>query len=224
MANFIGLVYATLKNEGIDTKDMSTDEAVKKYNELQKKAGGKAGEKEGTPAEQRRLQEKGIEKGKRAYEYDFSSNKTTPDEKPIAKYTDSNGMKYSIVQTPSGKYYNKYSEHSALIGPYSTEKEARDMMTKHRPNAVEDKVRDDSENWESGKYTGDDARFNKIHNAFSQGKVGERATKEMLSELGINEAGIKNFIITNELFNTEQNPDTVVKIARRIFNDGEYRK
>ena len=45
MANFIGLVYATLKNEGIDTKDMSTDEAVKKYNELQKKAGGKAGEK-----------------------------------------------------------------------------------------------------------------------------------------------------------------------------------
>ena len=46
----------------------------------------------------------------------------------------------------------------------------------------------------------------------------------MLSELGINEAGIKNFIITNELFNTEQNPDTVVKIARRIFNDGEYRK
>ena len=57
MANFIGLVYATLKNEGIDTKDMSTDEAVKKYNELQKKAGGKAGEKEGTPAEQKRLKQ-----------------------------------------------------------------------------------------------------------------------------------------------------------------------
>lgn len=148
MANFIGLVYATLKNEGIDTKDMSTDEAVKKYNELQEKAGGKAGEKEGTPAEQKKLQEKGIE----------------------------------------------------------------------------DKVTDDSENWESGKYTGDEARFNKIHNAFSRGKVGERATKEMLSELGINEARIKNFIMTNELFNTQQNPDTVVKIAKRIFNDGEYRK
>ena len=62
MANFIGLVYATLKNEGIDTKDMSTDEAVKKYNELQEKSGGKAGEKEGTPAEQKRLKELQINK------------------------------------------------------------------------------------------------------------------------------------------------------------------
>jgi len=55
MANFIGLVYATLKNEGVDTKGMSTDEAVKKYNELQKKSGGKAGEKEGTPAENKKM-------------------------------------------------------------------------------------------------------------------------------------------------------------------------
>lgn len=55
MANFIGLVYATLKNEGVDTSGMSTDEAVAKYNELQRKSGGKAGEKEGTPAENRRI-------------------------------------------------------------------------------------------------------------------------------------------------------------------------
>ena len=34
MANFIGLVYATLKEEGIDTKGMSTDEAVAKFKEL----------------------------------------------------------------------------------------------------------------------------------------------------------------------------------------------
>lgn len=38
MANFIALVYATLKDEGIDTKGMSTDEAVKKFKEL--KGGG----------------------------------------------------------------------------------------------------------------------------------------------------------------------------------------
>lgn len=50
MANFIGLVYATLKNEGIDTSGMSTDEAVDKYNEL--KGSGK-----GTPAEQRKVAE-----------------------------------------------------------------------------------------------------------------------------------------------------------------------
>lgn len=61
MANFIGLVYATLKKEGVDTSGMDTDEAVAKYNELQKKSGGKAGEKEPTPAEQKRLKEKGID-------------------------------------------------------------------------------------------------------------------------------------------------------------------
>lgn len=35
MPNFIGLVYATLKKHGIDTSRMSTQEAIKKYNELQ---------------------------------------------------------------------------------------------------------------------------------------------------------------------------------------------
>lgn len=38
MSNFIGMVFATLKENGIDTKDMSTDEAIKKYNELNPKA------------------------------------------------------------------------------------------------------------------------------------------------------------------------------------------
>lgn len=64
MANFIGLVYATLKNEGIDTKEMDTDEAIKKYNELQEKTGGKPGEHEGTPAENRNL---GLEKQSKEY-------------------------------------------------------------------------------------------------------------------------------------------------------------
>ena len=37
MANFIGLVYATLKDAGIDTSKMSTDEAVAKFEELKAK-------------------------------------------------------------------------------------------------------------------------------------------------------------------------------------------
>lgn len=53
MANFMGLVFATLKNEGIDTKGMSNDEAVKKFDELK-------GKGDGTPAEQRELQKNGI--------------------------------------------------------------------------------------------------------------------------------------------------------------------
>jgi len=50
MANFIGLVFATLKNEGVDTSKMSTQEAIDKYNELK---GGKSG----TPAEERKMKE-----------------------------------------------------------------------------------------------------------------------------------------------------------------------
>lgn len=57
MANFIGMVFATLKEEGIDTKGMSTDDAVAKFKELQKSSGGKEGETEGTPAEQRKVAE-----------------------------------------------------------------------------------------------------------------------------------------------------------------------
>jgi hypothetical protein len=66
MANFIGLVYATLKQEGIDTSGMSSEEAVAKYNELQKQGGGKAGENEGTPAEQQKLRENDINNAKKA--------------------------------------------------------------------------------------------------------------------------------------------------------------
>ena len=55
MSNFIGMVFASLKNEGIDTSGMSTDEAVKKYNELQKKTGGGAGADQPTPAENKRI-------------------------------------------------------------------------------------------------------------------------------------------------------------------------
>ena len=36
MANFIAVVYATLKEAGIETKDLSTDEAIKKYEALRK--------------------------------------------------------------------------------------------------------------------------------------------------------------------------------------------
>lgn len=40
MSNFIPMVYAVLKDKGVDTKGMSADDAVKKYNELNGKDGG----------------------------------------------------------------------------------------------------------------------------------------------------------------------------------------
>ena len=40
MANFIGMVYGTLKAKGIDTSKMSTEEAIAKFNEINKEEGG----------------------------------------------------------------------------------------------------------------------------------------------------------------------------------------
>lgn len=76
MANFIGLVYATLKNEGVDTSGMSTDEAIEKFKELQKKSGGESGENGATPAEQRKLELNGIV-DKEVETYDLSESDTT---------------------------------------------------------------------------------------------------------------------------------------------------
>ena len=100
MANFIGLVYATLKEEGIDTSGMSTDEAVAKFKELQKKDGGSEGEKEGTPAEQKKVAE-------------MTETKTeTPKEKDVVEQArqeeiDNNGKKseeidYENINYPKG--------------------------------------------------------------------------------------------------------------------------
>lgn len=70
MSNFIKMVYAKLNEAGIETKELSADEAVKKYNELEKgeKQNGKnEGERNskqedtGTEAEKQKLKDKGIE-------------------------------------------------------------------------------------------------------------------------------------------------------------------
>lgn len=61
MGNFIGLVYATLKEEGIDTSKLSTNQAIEKFKELQEKKGNTSGsiteasEKERTQAENRKM-------------------------------------------------------------------------------------------------------------------------------------------------------------------------
>ena len=37
MGNFIGLAFSTLKKAGIDTKNMSIEEVINKYNEINSK-------------------------------------------------------------------------------------------------------------------------------------------------------------------------------------------
>ena len=67
MTNFIKMVYAKMNEVGIETKDLSTDEAVKKYKELEKGKGTEtktesdSTDNSGTDAEKERLKEKGIQ-------------------------------------------------------------------------------------------------------------------------------------------------------------------
>lgn len=56
MANFIGMVFATLKKEGIDTSNMDINDAIAKYNELKGGNGGDKSKGEETPKETQKQQ------------------------------------------------------------------------------------------------------------------------------------------------------------------------
>lgn len=61
MSNFIGMVFATLKKEGIDTSKMDTSEAIAKYNEIQGSGGGSSTKGEETPKTEQKTAETGKE-------------------------------------------------------------------------------------------------------------------------------------------------------------------
>lgn len=61
MSNFIGMVFATLKKEGIDTSKMDTSEAIAKYNEIQGSGGGSSVKGEETPKTDKKTAETGKE-------------------------------------------------------------------------------------------------------------------------------------------------------------------
>lgn len=57
MSNFIGMVFATLKKEGIDTSKMDTSEAIAKYNEIKGGEGGSNAKGEETPKQEEKTAE-----------------------------------------------------------------------------------------------------------------------------------------------------------------------
>lgn len=57
MSNFIGMVFATLKKEGIDTSKMDTSEAIAKYNEIKGSDGGSNTKGEETPKQEEKTAE-----------------------------------------------------------------------------------------------------------------------------------------------------------------------
>lgn len=65
MSNFIGMVFATLKKEGIDTSKMDTSEAIAKYNEIKGGDGGSNEKGEETPKQEEKTAETGKETAKK---------------------------------------------------------------------------------------------------------------------------------------------------------------
>lgn len=65
MSNFIGMVFATLKKEGIDTSKMDTSEAIAKYNEIKGGEGGSNAKGEETPKQEEKTAETGKETAKK---------------------------------------------------------------------------------------------------------------------------------------------------------------
>ena len=65
MSNFIGIVFATLKKEGIDTSKMDTSEAIAKYNEIKGGDGGSNEKGEETPKQEEKTAETGKETAKK---------------------------------------------------------------------------------------------------------------------------------------------------------------
>lgn len=61
MSNFIGMVFATLKKEGIDTSKMDTSEAIAKYNEIKGSDGGSNTKGEETSKQEEKTAETGKE-------------------------------------------------------------------------------------------------------------------------------------------------------------------
>lgn len=100
MANFIGMVFATLKDNGINTSGMSTDEAVKKYNELKNK--------DLTPAEKDRLDN-----------MDKEGSKNNADE--IAKLKDE--LAHTSMFAPGNKRQELKDRIGMLEGGYSSMQE-----------------------------------------------------------------------------------------------------
>lgn len=85
MSNFIGMVFATLKKEGIDTSKMDTSEAIAKYNELKGGEGDSNAKGEGNPKQEEKTAETGKETAKKTDAEKDSTVATVAKEEPKDK-------------------------------------------------------------------------------------------------------------------------------------------
>lgn len=85
MSNFIGMVFATLKKEGIDTSKMDTSEAIAKYNEIQGSGGGSSAKGEETPKTEQKTAETGKETAEKGTAEKDSADATVSKKETVEK-------------------------------------------------------------------------------------------------------------------------------------------
>lgn len=112
MGNFIGLVYAKLKEDGVDTDGMSTQEAIEEYN---KRHGNenRYGDSEPTEAENKRMQERGFEKQNDEDIIEWSKQKLKDKD-------------YEAFDTKNGISFEKYKNKNDVVKMLKDQKSTND--------------------------------------------------------------------------------------------------
>lgn len=191
MANFIGLVYATLKNEGVDTKGMSTDEAVAKFKELQKKSGGDTG-KEGTPAEQRKLEEKGVV-DKEVDSYELSDSDTYVIDDAI-HWVKKNGLDLTVdnvikqINEDMSGFMPNQNDSKGKAKYNSIVNYIKEQYEDNTQNSVREELNDEAKKiWDSG--------INRLMSYGYTKKVAERSQESFLEDIMKRHNGSKSDLI-----------------------------
>lgn len=125
MSNFIGMVFATLKKEGIDTSKMDTSEAIAKYNEIQGN-GGSSAKGEETPKAEKKTETKGKDTATK------ESNKQDPE---IEKLSSETGLGYKDAE----RMYKEIQEEDEAYKNFlnnKTEENRDDKYTTGNPDNV----------------------------------------------------------------------------------------
>ena len=126
MSNFIGMVFATLKKEGIDTSKMDTSEAIAKYNEIKGGEGGSNAKGEETPKQE----EKTAETGKTDTEK--TTNKKDADVENLSKET---GLGYKDAEKMHKEIQEDDEAYSNFLNS-KTEENRNDKYTTGNPDNI----------------------------------------------------------------------------------------
>lgn len=126
MSNFIGMVFATLKKEGIDTSKMDTSEAIAKYNEIQGNGGGSSAKGEETPKAEQKTETKGKETAEKG------TDKKDPE---IEKLSGETGLGYKDAERMHKEIQEEDEAYKNFLNN-KTEENRNDKYTTGNPDNV----------------------------------------------------------------------------------------